>query len=123
MGWVKRSPKDYLVPTPTNTCHQIDCLEHIKPGLQRFQEWGRHSFSGKPPSPSKNLFLKCNLKVPSFSLDPFPLILSLHAHVNGPYLARSFRVLVMVQPSLVFSWRGGSLWGPSRANQLPSLED
>jgi len=32
----------------------------------------------------KNFFLISDVNLPSFSLEPFPLLLSLHSHVNSP---------------------------------------
>ncbi|KAK4812888.1 LOW QUALITY PROTEIN: hypothetical protein QYF61_024244 [Mycteria americana] len=60
-----------------------------QPGLEHFQGWGIHSFSGQPvPVPHhlivKSFFLISNLNLLSFSLKPLPLALSLHALVKSP---------------------------------------
>jgi len=52
MVWVGRDLKDHPVPAP---CHEQGCHSpalaaegSIQPGLEYFQGWGVHSFSGQP---------------------------------------------------------------------------
>ena len=56
----------------------------IQPGLEHFQWWSIHSLSGQPvPAPHhsvKNFPLTSNLNLPSLSLKPSHLVLSLTAH-------------------------------------------
>jgi len=93
MVWVGRHLKAHLVPTP---CHEQGHLppdqvaqSSIQPGLEHCQGGGSHSFSGQPgpvfhPLMVKNFFLISNLNLPSFSLKPLPLVLSLHTPVQSP---------------------------------------
>jgi len=48
----------------------------IQPGLESLQGWGTHSSLG-------NLCLTSNINLPSSSLKPFPLVLSLSDHVKS----------------------------------------
>ena len=59
----------------------------IQPGLEHCQGGSSHSFSGQRVQcfttlMVKNFFLISNLNLPSFSLQPFPLVLSLHTLVK-----------------------------------------
>jgi len=62
----------------------------VQPGLEHFQGGDSHSFSGQPvpvfhhPHGEEFFFLISNLNLPSFSLEPFPLVLSLPALVKSP---------------------------------------
>jgi len=61
----------------------------IQPGLEHCQGGSIHSFSGQPvPVPhhphGKELLVVSNLNLPYFSLQPFPLVLSLHTLVKSP---------------------------------------
>ena len=84
----------------------------IQPCLEHFQGWGIHNFLGNlfqclTTFTVNNFFLISNL--PSFSLKPLPLVLSLHALVNSPspaFLEAPLQVLeycnqVSPQPSLL----------------------
>lgn len=73
---------------------------------------GFHTFSGNLVQlhpPVKNFFLLCNVNLPYFSLDPFPLVLSPHALANSPSPAfldtpfRYWKVAVGSLHSLLFS--------------------
>jgi len=52
MTWVGRDLKDHPVPTPCHgqEYHPLDQVAEgpIQPGLEHFQGWGIHSFSGQP---------------------------------------------------------------------------
>ena len=82
MVWVGRDSKYHPVPTPWhiqvwNLVHQVS-QGSIQPGLEHLQGWGIHTFSSSSSSPlPKNFFLISNLNLLSFSLKPFPLVLSL----------------------------------------------
>jgi len=61
----------------------------IQPRLEHCQGGGSHRFSGQPGQclttlTVKNFFLLSNLNLPSFSLQPFLLVLSLHTIVKSP---------------------------------------
>ena len=90
----------------------LDQVAHssIQPGLECFQGWGIHSFSGQPVPVShhphiKNFFLISSLNLCSSHLKPFPLILSLPALTESPspaFLQAPFRCWkVLAEPSLL----------------------
>ena len=61
----------------------------IQPGLEHCQGGDSHSFSRQPGQGlttliGKNFFAISNPNLPSFSLKPSPLVLSLHALVKSP---------------------------------------
>jgi len=88
MFWVGRDLKDHLVPTPLHGQGHLP-LHHfaqrpIQPDLEHFQGGTIHNFSGQPvPVPhtliAKKFFHLSNLNVPSFSVKPLALVLSLNA--------------------------------------------
>jgi len=97
MVWVGRDLIDLLDPT---LCHgqghlPLDQVAQspIQPGLELFHGGGIHDFSGQPapvphhPHSKKKIFLISNLNLPSFSLKPSPLVLSLQAPIKSPSLA------------------------------------
>lgn len=73
----------------------------VQPGLEHFQEWGSHRFSGQlcqglTMLTAKNFFPISNLNLPLFHLKSLPLVLSLHVLVLATY-----RTLIF---SLVDKW-------------------
>jgi len=76
-------------------CSPRSGAEAVQPGFEHCQGGDSHSFSGQPgPGPHpltvKNFFLVSNLNLPSSSLKPSPVVLSLHALVTAPLqLSRS----------------------------------
>ena len=86
MVWVQEDLKDDQVPA--SLCQLLDhVLDQaaqgpIQPGLEHLQGWAIHSFSGQQCQYLtillvKNFPLTSNLNLPSFSLTPSSLILSL----------------------------------------------
>ena len=89
MAWVRRDLKDHLDPTlccgqgylPPDQAAQYP----IQPGLGHLQGLDIHSFSGQPvPVPHHPLSKKIppDILSNSFSLKPFPLVLSLSDHIK-----------------------------------------
>ncbi|KAK4821804.1 hypothetical protein QYF61_003833 [Mycteria americana] len=66
MIWVAKDLKDHLVPTPCHGQGQLPldqvAQSPMQPGLEHFQGWGIHNFSGQSvPVPHHPLILKCTL--------------------------------------------------------------
>lgn len=92
MAWIWKDLKDHHVPL---LCHVQGHLpldqvlqSHIQPGLEQFKGWGSHNFSGEPVSVPyltvKEIILKANLNLSSFSVKLFPLVSSQHALTQSP---------------------------------------
>jgi len=86
MVWVGRDHIDHLVPTPLPWAG-IPSTRPVQPGSEQFQGGGSHSFSGQPGPgphhPQSKEFLMSNLHLPSLSLKPLLLVLSLHALIKS----------------------------------------
>jgi len=80
-------------------CHEQEHLlldqvaeSSIQPGLEHFQGGASTASLGNlcqclTTLMVKNFFLISSLNLPSFSLEPFPLVLSLHSLVKSPSLS------------------------------------
>ena len=90
---VRRDLIDHLIPTSLSWAGtpstRPGCSKPIQPGFDHFQGGGIHSFSGWPaPVPHHPHSKEClpyisNLNLPSCSLKPLPLVLSLHVLVKS----------------------------------------
>jgi len=93
MVWVGRDLKDHLVPTPAmsrDIFHQPRVLRAPSNLALNSAREGAATASlgnlgqGLTTLMGKNFFLISHLNLPSVSLQPFPLILSLHTLVKSP---------------------------------------
>ena len=89
-GLERTSVIEFQPPCYVQGCQPPDqaAQSHIQPGLECLQGWGIHSLLGQPVQCVttlcvKNFFLISNLNLPCLILRPFPLVLSLSAHVNN----------------------------------------
>ena len=129
---VGRDLKDHLIPTTPpwagTPSTSPGCSELIQPGLEHCQGGDSHSFSGQPaPGPYhlmvKNFFLISNLNLPSFSLKPLPLVLSLVDRTSSPVPCRKSQSSSLVGPFRYWKAAIRSLWSLlfSRLNNPNSL--
>ena len=102
MAWVGRDLEDHLVPI--SLCVQgyqpleQTTKELIKPGLECLQGWDTQNLSG-PWCQRLTTLLTSNLNLPSFSLNPFPLVLSLPACIRSCAPSKYWEAIM----SLLFS--------------------
>jgi len=91
--WVGRDLSRPSSPTP---CHGQGHLQPdqgaqspVQPGLEWFQGWGiSHLWAGQGLTTlsTNNFFLRSSLNLPSFSLKPSPVVLSLQALLKNLYI-------------------------------------
>ena len=92
MAWVEKDHNDHVVSTPCYVQGRQPADQaaqsHIQPGLESLQGWGIHNLLGQPVQCVttfwvENFLLLSNLNLPHFSLQPFPLVLSLSTLINN----------------------------------------
>jgi len=122
MVWVGRDLEDHLVPTPLamsrDIFHQPRLLRAPSNlALNPAREGAATASLGSlcqclTTLMGKNFFLISHLNLPSFSLEPFPLVLSLHTLVKSP--SPSF----LSAPSGTGRLSSSSHWGRDSAEKL-----
>ena len=122
MAWVGGDLEDHLVPSHGQGCPPPAQAGQgpIQPSLEHHQGWGTHSSLGSnagphhPPSKKFLLILdSSNLSVPSLSLKPFPLVLSLSECVKSwcpSFLSAPFKYCnyIILQSQLLLPVRENS---------------
>ena len=97
-----RDLKDYLVPAPWHEQGHLPldrvAQSSIQSGLEHFQGRASAASLGNlcqcfTTLMVKNFLLISNLNLPSFSLQPFPLVLSLHTLVKSPSPGTSWGIV------------------------------